>query len=355
MTAGLLNNENREHASTKRASRIADLVRTNDHVPVLVSIAAIWAVFAAANDRFLTPGNLTNLTLQIVGVGAISVGVVFVLLLGEIDLSVGALSGFAAGLMAILNVHQGQPAWLAIVVAIVGGGLVGTLQGVVITTFRLPAFVVTLAGLLVWQGALLLLDASQCCGAVPLDVSQLGVDFMVSAGYKWLLGPFGTGFFWARHEHLSKMRPGPFYWMAAEGAENFAALNFADPKPANAARRWDAAETANYYNLAALEAGLELVLRIGPQNIAAHNHKLVDQLFSRLPLDRFVVASPLDHQHRGPYGCFQARTPEKTKEYYDKLRDENIITSLRENKIRVSPYIYNNERDIDRLISVVTI
>ncbi len=204
------------------------------------------------------------------------------------------------------------------------------------------------------QGALLLLDASQCCGAVPLDVSQLGVDFMVSAGYKWLLGPFGTGFFWAKHEHLSKMRPGPFYWMAAEGAENFAALNFADPKPAKAARRWDAAETANYYNLAALDAGLELVLRVGPQKIAAHNHKLIDQLFARLPLDRFVVASPLDHQHRGPYGCFQARTAEKTKEYYDKLRGENIITSLRENKIRVSPYVYNNERDIDRLVAVVT-
>ncbi len=98
------------------------------------------------------------------------------------------------------------------------------------------------------QGALLLLDVSQCCGAIPLDVNQLGADFMVSAGYKWLLGPFGTGFFWAKSEHISKMRPGPFYWMAAEGAENFAALNFADPKPAQAARRWDAAETANYYN-----------------------------------------------------------------------------------------------------------
>ena len=205
------------------------------------------------------------------------------------------------------------------------------------------------------RGALLLLDASQCCGAVPIDVHQLGADFMISAGYKWLLGPFGTGFFWAKREHLSKMRPGPFYWMAAEGAENFAALNFADPKPANAARRWDSAETANYYNLAALDAGIELVLRIGPENIAAHNHKLVDQLFSRLPQDRFVVASPLDREQRGPYGCFQARTPEKTREYYDRLRTEGVITSLREGKIRVSPYVYNTERDIDRLISVVTI
>jgi len=205
------------------------------------------------------------------------------------------------------------------------------------------------------QGALLLLDVSQCCGAIPLDVAQLGVDFMVSAGYKWLLGPFGSGFFWAKSEHISKMRPGPFYWMAAEGAENFAALAFADPKPVEAARRWDAAETANYYNLAALDAGVDLVSRIGPENVIVHNHKLIDLLFSRLPPDRFVVASPLDHQHRGPYGCFQARTAEKTKEFYDKLRKENVITSLREGKIRVSPYMYNSERDIDRLISVVTV
>ena len=81
------------------------------------------------------------------------------------------------------------------------------------------------------QGALLLLDVSQCCGALPMDVNQLGADFMVCAGYKWLLGPFGTGFFWAKSEHISKMRSGPFYWMATEGAENFAALAFADPKP----------------------------------------------------------------------------------------------------------------------------
>jgi len=204
------------------------------------------------------------------------------------------------------------------------------------------------------QGALLLLDVSQCCGAIPIDVQQFGADFMVSAGYKWLLGPFGTGFFWAKSDLISKMRPGPFYWMAAEGAENFAALAFANPKPAQAARRWDAAETANYYNLAAMDAGIDLVLRIGAQTVAVHNHKLIDLLFSRLPPDRFVVASPLAREQRGPYGCFQARTPEKTKEFYDKLRKENVITSLREDKIRVSPYMYNSERDIDRVISVLT-
>lgn len=206
------------------------------------------------------------------------------------------------------------------------------------------------------QGALLLLDVSQCCGAVEMDVNQLGADFMVSAGYKWLLGPFGTGFFWAKAEHIAGMRPGPFYWMAAEGAENFTSMaGFSHPKAVDAARRWDAAETANYYNLAAMDAGLELVLQIGAQTVAEHNHKLIDLLFSRLPGDRFVVASPRDHKHRGPYGCFQARSEQKTREYYEKLKSENVITSLREGKIRISPYVYNNERDIDRVIAIVTI
>src|SRR5260370_10248186 len=117
------------------------------------------------------------------------------------------------------------------------------------------------------QGALLLLDASQCCGALPMDVNQLGADFIVSAGYKWLLGPFGTGFFWVKSEHLGMVRPGPFYWMAVEGSDNFAALNFEDPKTSASAKRWDSPEWASYFNfnLAAMEVSLDSVLCFGPE------------------------------------------------------------------------------------------
>jgi cysteine desulfurase/selenocysteine lyase len=204
------------------------------------------------------------------------------------------------------------------------------------------------------QGTLLLLDVSQCCGALPMDVAALGADFLICAGYKWLLGPFGTGYFWAKSEHIANMRPGPFYWMAAEGADNFAALNLADPKPSREARRWDVAETANYFNLAAVDASLEFVLRTGPETVLRHNHKLIDFMYERLPKDRCVPASPLDSAQRGPYGCFAARTPEKTVALYERLRKENVVVSLREGNIRVSPHLYNTERDIDRLISVVT-
>jgi selenocysteine lyase/cysteine desulfurase len=204
------------------------------------------------------------------------------------------------------------------------------------------------------QDTMLLLDASQCCGATPMDVTKLGADFIVCAGYKWLLSPYGTGFFWARSEHIAAMRPGPFYWAAAEGASHFGSLVMPHPKVAAGARRWDSAETASYFNLSAMAVSLELVLRIKPETVQAHNRALMELMFERLPKDRCVPASPLDAARRGPYACFAARTPEKTAALYEKLRANNVFVSLREGNLRISPHLFNSERDIDKLIAVVT-
>ena len=122
-------------------------------LPVLIGIAAIWTIFTIANPRFLSPINLTNMMLQIAAVGTISVGIVLVLLLGEIDLSVGSVSGFAAAVMAVTSVKSGMPALLAIAIALVAGAAIGAFNGFVVTRFRVHSLVVTLAGLLGFQGA----------------------------------------------------------------------------------------------------------------------------------------------------------------------------------------------------------
>jgi D-xylose transport system permease protein len=122
---------------------------------VLLILVLIWVIFYSQNTRFLSAENLTNLVLQITAVGLISVGVVLVLLLGEIDLSVGALSGLAAAVMAVLNVKHGWNPYLAIAAGVGIGLLIGFFQGSVFAYIGVPAFVVTLAGLLAWQGALL--------------------------------------------------------------------------------------------------------------------------------------------------------------------------------------------------------
>jgi D-xylose transport system permease protein len=122
---------------------------------VVIGLAVIWIIFQTQNDRFLTAENLTNLMLQITAVGLISIGIVFVLLLGEIDLSVGAVSGLAAAVVAVLNVQHGWSPYLAIAAGIAVGLAIGVLQGFLFSRFGVPSFVVTLAGLLAWQGALL--------------------------------------------------------------------------------------------------------------------------------------------------------------------------------------------------------
>src|SRR5262245_63877358 len=109
---------------------------------VVLGLAVIWVIFQFENDRFLSAENLTNLMLQITAVGLISIGIVYVLLLGEIDLSVGAVSGLAAAVVAVLNVKHGWSPYLAIAAAVFVGAAIGLFQGTVFTRFGVPSFVV---------------------------------------------------------------------------------------------------------------------------------------------------------------------------------------------------------------------
>jgi D-xylose transport system permease protein len=120
--------------------------------PVVIGLAVIWLIFQSLNENFLTPQNLSNLALQIAATGAISVGVVLVLLLGEIDLSVGSVSGLAAATLAVLTVRNGVPNTAGIAVVIAICALIGVVHGLIITKVGVPSFVVTLAGLIGWQG-----------------------------------------------------------------------------------------------------------------------------------------------------------------------------------------------------------
>jgi D-xylose transport system permease protein len=120
---------------------------------VVLVLAVIWAIFYLQEDRFLSSVNLTNLVLQATAVGLVAVGVVLVLLLGEIDLSVGAVSGLCSAIVAVLAEKEGWSPYLAIAAGVLAGTAIGLFQGSVFTRFGIPSFVVTLAGLLAWPGA----------------------------------------------------------------------------------------------------------------------------------------------------------------------------------------------------------
>ncbi|WP_406174514.1 sugar ABC transporter permease [Streptomyces sp. NBC_00996] len=150
-------------AEFKRKMKSGDL----GSLPVVIGLIIIWAIFASLNSNFLTAGNLSDISVAMVGTGMIAVGIVFVLLLGEIDLSVGSVSGVAGAAFAVLNVTHGMNEWLAFVLAILTGTVAGAIHGFVFARIGVPAFAVTLAGLLFWNGFMLQILGSN--GTINLD------------------------------------------------------------------------------------------------------------------------------------------------------------------------------------------
>jgi ABC-type xylose transport system permease subunit len=133
---------------------IARRIRAGDlgSLPVIVGLVIVWTVFQILNPVFLSADNLVNLTLECSSVGVISLGVVCVLLVGQIDLSVGSVSGLAAAVTAVLFVNHHWPVAFAIVAALAAGLAIGYVYGQLFNRLGMPSFVATLAGLLAFLG-----------------------------------------------------------------------------------------------------------------------------------------------------------------------------------------------------------
>lgn len=156
--------------------------------PVVIGLLLIWVVFFFQNERFLSSRNLVNLSLDSATIGMISLGIVLVLLLGEIDLSVGSVSGVGGSILAVLLVYQGWPLLPAILVALAAGVAIGAFYGMLFTQFGVPSFVITLAGLLAFLGVQLWVLGSR--GTVNLPIDSWLIQF---ANFKFLPDPVSYG------------------------------------------------------------------------------------------------------------------------------------------------------------------
>jgi D-xylose transport system permease protein len=166
--------------------------------PVLVGLVLIWLLFESQNERFLTARNLSNLILQIGVVGTLAVGVVIILLLGEIDLSLGAVTGLTAGILGVLLAYHGWASVPAILATLAAGALIGLIHGLVTVYIGVPSFIVTLGGLLAWQGVQLILlgDAGELL-VQDQTVRAIASDYLTS-GQSWVLGTlFVAGYAWS--------------------------------------------------------------------------------------------------------------------------------------------------------------
>ncbi len=142
------------HATAKKFRALRE-TRLGSFIPVLLALAAIWIYFGLTEPAFLSARNFYFLFMQSAVVGTLAVGITVVLLLGDIDLSVAASSGVCAALLAVLVTNFGMPSLLACLAAVVMGIVLGMSQGLLVAYIGIPSFVVTLAGLLGFQGLML--------------------------------------------------------------------------------------------------------------------------------------------------------------------------------------------------------
>jgi D-xylose transport system permease protein len=158
-------------------------------LPIILGVIVIALIFQTLNQNYLTPRNFVNLIVQMAGITTIAIGVVYVLLLGEIDLSIGYVSAVAAVFMTLrMRPPDGWPWFAAIVVALMFAALIGVVQGLIITRFQLPSFVVTLAGFLVWNGMVLILIGGG--GTVVIqDPVVIGLaNYFLPTLWGWIVG-----------------------------------------------------------------------------------------------------------------------------------------------------------------------
>jgi len=202
------------------------------------------------------------------------------------------------------------------------------------------------------RGGIFVVDGTQGVGANELNLHDLPVDIMACAAYKMLLGPYGTGFAYVSRAILDFLDLATINWYSVKGAEDFDSLPTEEFSLIHDARVFDSGETGNFINLHALEASLELVESATINGISSHCRGLLRRLEDGLRVRGYSLSAACQPGHESSVLGFRAATPELTAELHQKLAAHNVEVSLRHGMIRISPYLYNDESDIGRLLEV---
>ncbi len=201
--------------------------------------------------------------------------------------------------------------------------------------------------------ALFVVNGSQGVGAIPMAVQAHPIDVLISVGFKWLCGPYGTGFAWLGPRALERVRPTKLYWLNAlttkdlEGEE--IDLSTVSPEPPGC---FDIFGTANFFNFAGLLSAVELIRRIGVDRIHRHDLSLSSDLVGELADSRYEV-----HQRGDPDRLssilFLRPTSEPLEAVASRLKAGQIDVAVRNGMIRLSPHLYNTRADVDRTLEVL--
>ena len=196
-------------------------------------------------------------------------------------------------------------------------------------------------------GAQLVVDTTQSTGALPIDVAAIDPDYLVAASYKWLFGPYSLGFLYAAPRH-QQGRPLEQGWIARAGARDFQSLMNNDGELEPNARRFDMGERSNFALLPVAGAAIEQLLDWGVANIAETLGALTSSIAEGAAAKGI---SSLPAHARGPHYLsvqFDGGLPEGIE---GRLAGANVHVSVRGDRLRITPHLYNNEADVERLLA----
>ena len=206
------------------------------------------------------------------------------------------------------------------------------------------------------SGVYLVLNVTQGLGALPFDVRRLPVAAISCSGFKWLCGPYATGFAWIRPDVLHTMQTVQAYWLALPNGAELDLNREGEHRLRGdlGARAYDVFGTANFLNFIPWIAALEYLLARGIQAIAAHDQALVEQLIGLLEGSDYRFISPTDAGQRAAIVVISAADPRDNKAVCRRLTDAGIDAALRAGNIRLSPHLYNTSGQIDYAMAILT-
>jgi selenocysteine lyase/cysteine desulfurase len=200
------------------------------------------------------------------------------------------------------------------------------------------------------RGLFLVVDGAQAIGAIDFRVADFPIDVLAVSGYKWLLGPYGTGFTYVNPRVNDRLGAGDVNWLTIKGAGQFNRLNDYRLEFREGARRFDVPETAAFIQLSAFATSLEILNRVRVPTVEAHVRRLLDQLLHDLVRTPLRAVSDTRPARRSTILALEAGSLEETHRIFRRLLERGVKVSLRENRIRVAPHIYNTPQDIERLV-----
>ncbi|MFV1956202.1 MAG: aminotransferase class V-fold PLP-dependent enzyme [bacterium] len=202
---------------------------------------------------------------------------------------------------------------------------------------------------------LFLVNGSQAIGARPIDVSTIPIDALISVGFKWLCGPYGTGFVWIRPELLQMLEYNQQYWLSIMSPRDLGreAREVRLPEGPPTARTYDVFCTANFFNFKPWAASVEYLLEQKIEKIASHGQQLVGTLIEGLDPGKYNLMSPREGDARSTLVFISHRERERNREIYYHLKESGIDISLRREKLRIAPHLYNTMDDISRVLEAL--